>query len=576
MNNQKNDCQNRREAIAALVLGEIEPQDADTLREHIAACESCRLLYQALTDEEESIRAAFEAISDRSQTIQHNLVDQFGRQDVRAADKVREQRKARDISFIWRTIMRSKLTKLAAAAVVIAAVLVYGWHRNERGAGTKSLTYFSLISQARAAEAKLFYQEGITHIVNEIVVYATSTDKTISRQYKSDLQEKADKLNSFLEYNWLPMCSVQASGRFRFNQLQLPAADSQPYTIVDESWYDSATGNFARVLKLDEEMFFANSYDGQFVYASEAGPDGTCRLIKEQAADDFTAPQNPAEFLGITAGLPSTIDEESGAPIREIWEGNLADGTAVRIAKAGFTNLGGELTAYWLFKVRKDDSTIAEMEFIIAGKPQLLIRRVLCETVGTAGVSWSLDEFPEKLTAEQEAPKPVVKADMVIPNVSVEHMVEKAKFETYIFAKNPPWAGHREIVDCLDPPSPGYRMFFIAYRADDGRHVVMVQSHSYNKMLGNFAKQGQQGQPVYTSPNGFKVWGGGPDKWYSEILLSSARACIKDPPADDRIGYVLESPAGTFPALAVNGPLTEEELHSLIDSLVAAREYAEE
>jgi hypothetical protein len=113
-------------------------------------------------------------------------------------------------------------------------------------------------------------------------------------------------------------------------------------------------------------------------------------------------------------------------------------------------------------------------------------------------------------------------------------------------------------------------MFAMAARAEDGRHLVLVQSPTYNALLGRVVKQGQI---VYTSPNGFKVWGGGPQKWYSGILLQSAQYVIKDPPSEDRTGYVLQSPAGTFPALAINGPVTDEELHRLVDSLVPAKQY---
>ena len=113
-------------------------------------------------------------------------------------------------------------------------------------------------------------------------------------------------------------------------------------------------------------------------------------------------------------------------------------------------------------------------------------------------------------------------------------------------------------------------MFIFAARANDGRHLVMVQSPSYNTMIGPMAKTGTL---VYTSPNGFKVWGGGQSKWFAEILLNSAKFVIKDPPSDNRTGYILESPAGTFPAMAINGPLSDEELHKLIDSLVPAKDY---
>ena len=121
-------------------------------------------------------------------------------------------------------------------------------------------------------------------------------------------------------------------------------------------------------------------------------------------------------------------------------------------------------------------------------------------------------------------------------------------------------------MDCLDLPSPPNRMFFIIHHASDGRDMVLVQAETYNKMMGRFF---QQGRLAYTSPNGFKVWAGGPEKWWTQIVLSSAQLV----PTEDRSGYGLESPAGTFPSLAINGQLTEEELHALVDSLIPAKEY---
>jgi hypothetical protein len=151
----------------------------------------------------------------------------------------------------------------------------------------------------------------------------------------------------------------------------------------------------------------------------------------------------------------------------------------------------------------------------------------------------------------------------------VARMVERASLQTYVFSVQPPWTGEVQIMDCADPASFGKRMFMMTARADDGRHLVLVQSPTYNKA---FRKRVNDATLVYTSPNGFRVWGGGPQKWYSGILLKSARASIKDPPSADRIGYILESPAGTFPALAVNGPISDEELHKLVDGLIPARD----
>jgi hypothetical protein len=114
MNNQ-NSCQHRREVIAALVLGELEPQAGDKLREHIDACEICRSLYQALTDEEELIRSAVGAMADRSETIQAALIGRLQKESHKPS-----RRSALTLSAIF----NSRITKLAAAAVIIVVVLV--------------------------------------------------------------------------------------------------------------------------------------------------------------------------------------------------------------------------------------------------------------------------------------------------------------------------------------------------------------------------------------------------------------------------------------------------------------------
>ncbi len=158
-------------------------------------------------------------------------------------------------------------------------------------------------------------------------------------------------------------------------------------------------------------------------------------------------------------------------------------------------------------------------------------------------------------------------ANLVIPNVSVAEMVKRADYPTYVFGKDPGWAGPRQVVDILDVASPPHRMFAAIYRAKDKRHVVLLQAFTFNSNLGPKARSGKL---VYTSPTGTKVWSGDRDQSLAEILLSSARFAIGDPPAKDRTGYLLETPDNTFPALAVNGPLTEAELHALVDSLAPA------
>jgi hypothetical protein len=222
-----------------------------------------------------------------------------------------------------------------------------------------------------------------------------------------------------------------------------------------------------------------------------------------------------------------------------------------------------------LFTIREDDQTIARIEFVVDGNSLYEVRREKTEVVDRIDGSWDLAGVTEELAEATAAPPASITSDMVIRDVSVEHMIEKASFSTYVFKSAPAWAGERQITDILDIVSPPNRMFAITYRGKDGRHVVLLQSASYNKMLAPMAKMAKV---VYTSPSGVSVLSGGEqmDQWLAGILLESSRAVIDDRPSAERTGYLLQTPKGTYPALAVNGRLTEGELRQLIDSLVPA------
>jgi len=120
--NKQNDCHKRREAITAFALGELEHRAADELKKHIDTCETCRSLYHALVDEEETIRSAFQAIADRSETLQHNLVKQLDKHDLVSPQTYIRSRKT--VKVILSAIMKSPITKIAAAAVIVIAVMI--------------------------------------------------------------------------------------------------------------------------------------------------------------------------------------------------------------------------------------------------------------------------------------------------------------------------------------------------------------------------------------------------------------------------------------------------------------------
>jgi hypothetical protein len=535
-------CEHFRDLIADSITGILPPDQAKPLEEHLSACADCRRYAEALRREDLSLTRFVAGIGVDMANRQQQLLQTLGPRRLKPIETLAKRR----------NIMTTSIAKLALAASITVMGL-FGASKlvHTSSDGDKGPARFRLLAQACAAEESLFQGTKIVHIQNEIIVYAGSSNPA------------AEEPN----FVWLPMCSVQPDGHLQVNQLKLAVAP-ESYVVTDHSWYDPATGRFSRILKAGDAVVFANSYDGQCVYDTTVTPEGMLQTVPQPVADGFRPPASPAAYLGLAPGLKTALDPNSSS-VQSVERGTLHGGEPAHIYKAGTPGPDGQMNSYCLFKVRDEDSTLAEEEFVLAGRPQLLVRRVLTEAPEAPAVSWSLDEMQG---ANAQATQPIaVTPDMVVPRVSVAHMVERARFETYVFATKPAWTGPVEIADIMDPASAGARAFSMEARADDGRHLVLVQAPTYNRMLGGRMKQ--SGILVYTSPNGFKVWGGGPQKWYSGILLRGARATIKDPPSENRIGYVLESPAGTFPALAVNGPISDDELHGLVDSLVPAQDY---
>ncbi len=404
-----------------------------------------------------------------------------------------------------------------------------------------------LLARAWAAEQELFTGEGIVYLVNEILVNPVKNPELAG-------------------IRWLPMGTLQASGQMQMNQLRLPAGPGESYRLSDTALYDPPTGRFMRIVQKDDQVIFATSYDGKSVFTFQPGGTGEARVVKIPVAEAFQAPKDPAGFLGIGAGFQSRIDEQDSTRVQRLEDTTLADGTPVRVLKTNPMTPEGTPESYMLFRIRQDNGTIAEMEWMAAGESLLLFRRIKTSTLEDRGIHWDLSEIDTK--AKPGVSSPEVVPDMVIPDVSVEHMAEKADFAVYIFSATPAWTQRRVILDILDIASPPHRMFALAYPASDKRHVVMIQAVTYNQAFGGLVKQGTL---IYTSPNGFKVWSTPQDKMGAMIALQSLRAVIQDAPSEDRTGYILESPAGTFPALAVNGPVIDDELHRLIDSLVPVK-----
>ena len=208
---------------------------------------------------------------------------------------------------------------------------------------------------------------------------------------------------------------------------------------------------------------------------------------------------------------------------------------------------------------------------MIKGESLFTIQRVAVEKVPDSQIDWKLRDAQSRAAASPAPAQITISADAVVQDVSVEGMRQDVDFEPYLFAANPAWTTKREITSVINPADFPKRVIVVVYLAQDQRHVVLSESRVFNAEFGPRAIKSRK--LVYESPAGVKVWSGDKDKQLAEILLMSARGSIGMAPSADRTGYVLEAPGGVFPLLAINGQITNDELHTLVNSLIPAKRY---
>jgi hypothetical protein len=323
-------------------------------------------------------------------------------------------------------------------------------------------------------------------------------------------------------------------------------------------------------LSLEGRPLFANSYDGQAVHLLELTEQGEPRIKDEPVTREFKPPSDPAGFLGISLGLRSAVDPPDRRDLfRDAGPTKLRDGTTGRLLRSTNPGNDGKTPAdtYAQWTIRDDDHTVEAMEMVVRGRTIYRVRALKGAENAEPQLGWDLAGARRAVGAVQPAPPAQTVANVINLDISVAQMIERGDYPVYLFASAPSWAGKRTITDILDGDSPPHRIFLVVYLAQDNRHVVLSQSYPPKNALAAVHKQCRL---LYTSPAGVKVWSGGPVGRLATHLLSRARGFIGVPPSKDCSAYLLETPEGTIPGLAVNGTLTEAELHGLVDSLLPA------
>lgn len=183
-------------------------------------------------------------------------------------------------------------------------------------------------------------------------------------------------------------------------------------------------------------------------------------------------------------------------------------------------------------------------------------------------------EFDESLF-DTTAPEDYAVGSVEMPGgeatiIKTEGIAKDVGFDFYVLSAAPAWANEPRTLKVSNVMGLGDDIYMTCSLAEDGRHVVFMQSEMMSEMLLNKLRTGVrtgEGEHVYTSNSGLKVYRGGPEKWYAGILLESVGSMLPDKASADRIGCGIETPDEGVILLAINGPATDEELFNLVESL---------
>jgi hypothetical protein len=544
-------CRECRQWIDDLLLRDPDEAPPADVAQHLDACDECAHEHALALETLEAITPR--AIAVAAPRLKERILAAISATTI---DEPATEAAGETVRFVDRRKHRAARMRLAialAATVLLAVTLFPFWPGPTT---SRNVSPFDLLARAAAAEARLFAADEVVSLTSEIVVEPVEDAVLI-------------------EARWVPLVSFQADGKERLDQLKLGGDPKEGYTVRDESWYDPATHRFAHVLSLKGRPLFANSYDGRSVHLLELDEQGRPRIKDEAVTREFQPPKSPADFLGIFAYVKSSTDDPGRRHfVRDQGPTKLADGTPAHIVRLGFT--GDEsnklLQVDFLVTIRDDNHRVESISEVHQGRTLFTIRHSEAAGRRDPEYGWDLAGLKPAIEKEKGGAKSPVRtlADMIRPSVTVEEMAKRADYPVYVFSRDPSWSDRRQIVDILDLPSPPHRMFAVVYSAKDKRHIILAQAHSFNANLGPLARSGKL---LYTSPAGIKVWSSKHDQQMAEILLASigSTGLFAGPPAKDRTCYLLETPEGTFPALAVNGVLTDAELHRLVDSLVRAK-----
>ena len=131
------------EILVGFALGELSEQQESDVKTHLAECRQC-------SDELKRLEALLECTAQMKELSADNQMCESAKQAIFATIASKEKEPTAtasiDLASVWRTIMKSRITKVAAAAVVIIAVML-GLHYYAGPIGVTSVAWAELVER---------------------------------------------------------------------------------------------------------------------------------------------------------------------------------------------------------------------------------------------------------------------------------------------------------------------------------------------------------------------------------------------------------------------------------------------
>jgi outer membrane lipoprotein-sorting protein len=135
-----NPCEKIQDKIADYVIGVLRQEEIDALDKHISQCPRCSEYTESLQSEKRSLLQFGKTLDSEMDARQAKVIEALNQGSIKKAK----------LLSIWRTIMKTRITRIAAAAVIIIAVLTGLPFLGDNGTGIVLADVLEKVEQVRA------------------------------------------------------------------------------------------------------------------------------------------------------------------------------------------------------------------------------------------------------------------------------------------------------------------------------------------------------------------------------------------------------------------------------------------